>query len=220
MTIQKGRDWGESATVPFNVVVANDETGLARVVANALQSGSVSTSVDVPRIALRTGNLLTTLGIASGSRLSSVCAGEPCRLLPCDAYEITLTAGRRTVTTVAVSTVLVGSAVNPIWWLTSGGFVGGLNVAPNSHPNDGRADALVWGAMRLRDVLAIRRRMRLGSHLPHPALEMQRGSTLRWQSSQGRRRVMIDGRNYGRADAVSVTVRPDAFTLVVTATQE
>ena len=91
---------------------------------------------------------------------------------------------------------------------------------PTEQACPGCGTRLVWGAVRLRDVLAIRRRMRLGSHLPHPALEMQRGSTLRWQSSQGRRRVMIDGRNYGRADAVSVTVRPDAFTLVVTATQE
>ena len=57
MTIQKGRDWGELATVPFNVVVANDEAGLARVVAEALQSGSASTSVDVPQIALRSGNI-------------------------------------------------------------------------------------------------------------------------------------------------------------------
>jgi hypothetical protein len=46
---------------------------------------------------------------------------------------------------------------------------------------------------------------------------MTRGVAVRWQAQGSSRRVVIDGRSHGRADSVTVTVRPDAFCLVVAA---
>jgi hypothetical protein len=219
VTIEKGREWGEVARVPHDVLVAADEARLARAVAAHVRSGATHPVA----VALLRGDLLTALGGATGQRVVAPRVGEACRLLPCDAYEVTIGRAKHTSTTFAVSSVVIGSAWRPTWWLTSGGFLGPLNVAPDSHPNDGRADALAWSDALgwstgdLRTLLAIRRRMRRGDHLPHPNLEMSRGAAVRWQSQGSSCRVVVDGRSHGRADAVAVTVRPDAFCLVVAA---
>jgi hypothetical protein len=46
---------------------------------------------------------------------------------------------------------------------------------------------------------------------------MTRGAAVRWQAHGSSRRVVVDGRSHGRVDVVAVTVRPDAFCLVVAA---
>lgn len=211
MTIEKGRDWGVAARVPHNALVAGDESRLAQAVARHVHSGATDPLV----VALTSGDLLTALGVAPGQRVTQPRSGQACRLLPCDAYDVRIEHGAHITTTVAVSSVVIGSSRRPAWWFTSGGFLGRLNVAPNSHPNDRRADALVWSTSDLRTVTAIHRRMRRGNHLPHPAVEMVRGTTLQWHTQGAARRVVIDGRSHGRAVAVAVTVRPDAFCLVV-----
>jgi hypothetical protein len=213
VTIEKGREWGEVARVPHDVLVAADEARLAQAVVEHVRLGATHPLA----VALLRGDLLTALGNASGQRAVAPQVGEACRLLPCDAYEVTIGDAKHTTTTIAVSSVVIGSAWRPAWWMTSGGFLGRLNVAPNSHPNDGRADALAWSTGNLRMLLAIRRRMRRGDHLPHPHLEMTRGAAVRWQAHGSSCRVVVDGRSHGRADSVAVTVRPDAFCLVVAA---
>ena len=200
MTIKKAEEWGSDGVVPHDLVVALDEESLARAVAHGSR-----------HVSLQAGDLLSALG--SSIDVRELRLGERCRLLPFDAYEVTVSRRGNSETTVAVSTVLVGSALRPAWWFTAGGFVGRFNSIPNSHPNDGRADALEWSRTTLRERLAIHRRMRLGDHLPHPALRTVRGETITWQSDRGSLPVTIDGRSWGRADEVTITVRPDAFVL-------
>ncbi|MEY4401624.1 MAG: hypothetical protein RL072_1489 [Actinomycetota bacterium] len=202
MTIERGQPWGTEGTAPHDLVLAAHEEAAARAVSNGAR-----------HVALRDGDLLAALGTGLHDRTLHV--GAPCRMLPCDAYDVTLTRRGVAVTTIAVSKVLVGDWRRPVWWFTSGGFVGGLNVSPTSHPNDGRADVLEWSRVSLRELLAIRRRMRLGDHLPHPALHVARGHLVLWKSPSGTRPVTIDGRNWGHADGVTVTVRNDAFVLCV-----
>ncbi|MFM8713779.1 MAG: protein BmrU, partial [Actinomycetota bacterium] len=92
-----------------------------------------------------------------------------------------------------------------------------LNASPRAHPNDGVIDTLEFARrLSLRTLLAIRRRMRLGDHLPHPALTARRVEHAEWQGSRPAP-VIVDGRRRGRFDAVTVAVRPDAFTLWVVA---
>lgn len=214
MTIEPGREWGEEARVPHELVVASDESSLARAVTEHLRAGSQQRLA----VALLRGDLLTALGVGVGDRVIPPRVGDACRLLPCDAYELTIQHGRQSTTTIAVSSVVIGGVFRPEWWLSSGGFLRQLNILPNSHPNDGRADALVWSTGNTRTVLAIRRRMRLGDHLPHPCLSVTRGSVVQWQAKGSARRIAVDQRAYGRASAVTVKVRPDAFWLVVAAT--
>lgn len=211
MTIEKGREWGNAANVPHDMLVAADEASLAQAVATHWRSGSTRPLT----VSLTQGDLLTALGVAPGERVAPAGVGGACRLLPCDAYATTIEHTRGTTTTLAVSSIVVGNARWPAWWFTSGGFLGRLNVLPNSHPNDGRADAVVWSPATLREVISIRRRMRLGDHLPHPRLAVARGGALQWQSTGAPRRVTVDGRSHGCARAVAVKVLPDAFCLVV-----
>jgi len=200
MTIEKGQPWGAEGVAPHDLVVAADEESAARAVAHGSR-----------HITLRAGDLLSALGLPEATRELRI--GQRCRLLPVDAYDVTVSRRSRSETTVAISTVIVGSLLRPAWWFTAGGFFGRFNAIPNSHPNDGRADALEWSHTTLRESLAIRRRMRLGDHLPHPALRTVRGETITWRSSRGTQPVIIDGRSWGRADKITVTVRPDAFVL-------
>ena len=202
MTIEKGQPWGTEGVAPHDLVVAAHEEAAARAVSSGER-----------HVALSDGDLLAALG--TGLRDSTLHVGAPCRMLPCDAYEVTLQRHGVDVSTIAVSSVLVGTWRRPLWWFTSGGFVGGLNASPASHPNDGRADVLEWSRVSVRELIAIRRRMRLGDHLPHPALHVTRGPSVLWRSAGGTRPVTIDGRHWGYADGVTVTVRNDAFVLCV-----
>ncbi|MFM8908053.1 MAG: hypothetical protein ACKOIZ_10685, partial [Actinomycetota bacterium] len=210
MTIRPGEPWGETRTAPSGLVIADDEAALASAITDGRRD-----------VSLRTGELLRALGRAPtnartpSQRDNVPRPGESGLALPCDAYDVVLRRGTDEQHVVAVSTVIIGTLRTPHWWASSGGFIGALNVAPRAHPNDGVIDTLEFTRPpSLRTLLAIRRRMRLGDHLPHPALTARRAERAEWQGSRPAP-VMVDGRRRGRFDAVTVAARSDAFTLWV-----
>ncbi|MBM3656899.1 MAG: hypothetical protein FJW93_01340 [Actinobacteria bacterium] len=212
MTIRPGEPWGETRTAPSGLAIADDEAALASAITDGRRD-----------VALRTGELLRALGRAptnartTSQRDAAPQPGDSALALPCDAYDVVLRRGTDEQHVVAVSTVIIGTLRTPHWWASSGGFVGPLNASPRAHPNDGVIDTLEFARrLSLRTLLAIRRRMRLGDHLPHPALTARRVEHAEWQGSRPAP-VIVDGRHRGRFDAVSVAVRPDAFTLWVVA---
>jgi hypothetical protein len=199
MTIEKGAAWGVHGTAPHDLVVAADEAALAR----AVESG-------VRHAALRAGDVLRALGLTDAT---PPLAGEPALLLPCDAMRVRLD-DRAPLT--AVSTIIVGRRFRERIVASAGGFVGVLNVAPRAHPNDGLLDVLVVAPRTAaRQLLAVRRRMRLGDHLPHPALTMRRAAAHEFSFADAPQRVTIDGRRHGRARRVRIDVLPDAFVLCI-----
>lgn len=203
MTIEKGEPWGSVATTPFNVVTAPNEEATAR----AVRGGAT-------HVALLSGDLLRALGsVPTGRRLVT---GQPCLQLPCDLLQVTIDDDLRTC---AVGSVRIGSTLRPRAWLTTGGFLGPLNVAPRAHPNDGVLDVLEFApGIGVRQLASIRRRMRLGDHLPHPLLTVRRGADYEWKASEiglHRASLTIDGRRFGRVATVRVVVQPDAFFLCV-----
>jgi len=212
VTIEKGAAWGSVAMTPFDLVVAPDEAALARAVARGAR-----------HVALQSGDLLRALGTPDVP-----VPGRPSLQLPCDVLHVRLDDAEPVT---VVGSVMIGAVMRPRAWITTGGFVGRLNVAPRAHPNDGGVDALEFASdVSLRQLLAIRRKMRAGDHLPHPALRMHRDTTYTWSTSGaepsiddapvGRRRaVTMDGRRYGRARTVRVTVQPDAFILCIATNQ-
>ena len=210
MTIRKATEWGVVAPTPHDVVVAESEEAAARAVERGAKF-----------VALTDGDLLRALGSGGAGNQKPPRAGEPSLQLPCDIFEVSLNHESRVIT--AVSTVIVGTRVRPRWWVSAGGFFGALNVAPRAHPNDGLADALEFdSAPSMRQLLSIRNRMRLGDHLPHPQLTMHRAQQVQWHQSNQLGKTMrrsapvrIDGKTFGRANSVRVTVWPDAWTLCV-----
>jgi hypothetical protein len=203
VTIEKGVAWGTVGATPLDCVVAKDEAAAAL----AVQQGA-------KHVWLESGDILRALGLSAATGALHV--GEPCRLLPCDVLMVQLDDAAPVL---ALSSVVVGSWSNPQMWVTTGGFLGALNVAPRAHVNDGVVDALEFtGNIPLRQWLLMRRRMRLGDHLPHPRLTMHRAADVRWPSKhQGakKRTIRLDGKARGRAAQVSIEVRPDAFWLCV-----
>lgn len=199
MTIKPGEPWGTNATTPPHLVVADDEAAAARLVQHGTHM-----------VAIRSGDLLRALGRTSTNAVAN--EGGECLLLPCDMLQVSI---NDTEEVSAVSSVVVGRWHSPQWWVSAGGFLGALNIAPRAHPNDGQVDALTFAPnIGLRQLLAIRSRMRRGDHLPHPALRMQRGERLQWTAPRAVP-ITIDGRRHGRAHRIVVNVLPDAFTLCV-----
>lgn len=203
MTIRKGEPWGQVVRRPRDLVVVDDDAALAdRLVA----SGS-DASVAVSR-----GDVWRTVGGREVDGRSEL------QRLPLDLVRIRLDDGTEHH---AVAHVVARSP----WW--RGGFLRGpvtlvmnaewlgeLDVAPRGHPNDGRVETFrLDPGTTLRQRLAIRRRMRSGTHLPHPAIAT--GSVREATVDHGRPMVVVaDGRRVGRARRVDVTVLPDAGALV------
>jgi hypothetical protein len=201
VTIQKGAAWGHVESTPFTLVVAPDEHAAARAI------GRGATHVQ-----LLSGDLLRALGpVGQQTRLAP---GQPSLQLPCDVMRVSINEDESFA---AVGSVIIGSHWRPRAWLATGGFLGDLNVAPRAHPNDGILDVLGFDpGLGVRGLLTIRRRMSRGDHLPHPMLSMHRDADFEWASNDvrgGPARVVVDGRNHGRARRVRVVVHPDAFTL-------
>jgi len=202
MTVRKGEPWGQPAVCPADVRV-------------------VSTDRDVSEWIIwhRTRDQpIRDLGV-SGGDLARTCGGSG-QQRPC--------AARVTVDAMRVS--LDGS--EPTWgaahvvarreWLRgdlafvmNAQFYGAYDVAPRSHPNDGKIDVLrVDAAMGWRERLQARQRARRGAHLPHPNLTMKSVADCELQFDQSMV-VWIDGVRRGTARRLQVTVEPDAYAIYV-----
>jgi diacylglycerol kinase family enzyme len=94
-------------------------------------------------------------------------------------------------------------------------FVRDWDVAPRSHPNDGRLDVVeVAGSMSVRDRWQARRRLATGTHVPHPDIVVRQLPA--WQATlPDNTQVWLDGLPMGVVRNLSVRVEPDALLLVL-----
>jgi hypothetical protein len=88
--------------------------------------------------------------------------------------------------------------------------LGRWDVAPRAHPNDGRADAVeVDPAMGARARWQAWRRLRTGTHLPHPLLHNRSITAESWAFDRPLR-LWVDGVERGTVRSLGVAVEPDA----------
>jgi hypothetical protein len=215
VTIEKGREWGHRGQRPQSVHVVHSDA-------------------DVVRAWTQDPN--TTFAVVAGDLHMAL--GQPkwkddqteCQFLSVDVFHVTVTpqqdhqyskqnnAGKETIETFALSSVRIGS------WFTRGrfitvsncGFVGRYNIAPRAHPNDGEMDVVtVYSDMDWRQRIQARSRARLGQHIPHPQISMERGLSHSWHKEHKRERLFIDGEEMRNWGSVEVTVIPDACAVVV-----
>lgn len=105
------------------------------------------------------------------------------------------------------------------WWfgriiaVMNAQFMGKWNVAPRSHPNDGRLDILDV-ELTLTDRLEARRRLPRGAHVPHPAIRERQVDTAQFEL-QNPMPIWLDGERIDAARQLAVRVEPDALTCVV-----
>lgn len=203
MTIEKGQLWGEPGGLPAGGVIVHSDAEARAVVEAARRAGE-----PVPALGLLGGDLCRTLGGTGDA--SRIRTPEAMRL-PVDLGAVLLD-GRLhwfVAHLVARRTWLHGRVLAAM----NAEFIGRWDVAPRSHPNDGRLDFL-GGFLTAGDRWKARARLPLGTHVPHPAIVEQRDRSLQFESEQALA-IRLDGELVGTAKALSVRVEPDALICVV-----
>jgi hypothetical protein len=203
VTIEKGRPWGTPGPLPDDGVLVRSDAEARRVVTDALRANRA-----VPPLGLLGGDLCRTLGgLGDEDRIRSAAA----MTFPVDLGRV-LVDGR-------LHWFVAHLIARRSWWrgravvVMNAQWLGDWDLAPRSHPNDGLLDA-TDGCLPLRDRWAARRRVRTGSHLPHPALRTTRAAALSFDLDPPLG-VELDGEPIGRARHLVIQVLPDALTVVV-----
>ncbi len=195
MTIEKGRPWGVAVDRPDDLLVVDSDAALARVLVEGA-GRPVGPSA---------GDLHRSLGSPPPRRDMQ---RLPIDLLRCRIDERTA---------VAVAHVVMRSS----WWrgpivaAMNVDHVGGWNVAPRAHPNDGRFDVIeVASSMTVRQRWQARSRLPGGTHVPHQAITTTAVRDHSWQFERAIS-VWVDGVRAGSARAVAIEVVPDAAEVFV-----
>lgn len=213
MTIEKGKEWGHRGQCPDKVLLTHSDADL---IAQWLGDPSAV-------FMMISGDLHTSLGRPMWKEINTSVDSHEVQFLPVDILRVVVSKNdqantAKTVEMYALSSVQIGS------WLSRGrfvcvsncGFVGDYNIAPRAHPNDGEMDVVtVSSHIDWRQRLQARSRARLGNHIPHPAIAMERGVSHSWTKESPRERLLVDGIEVKRWSAVQVSVIADACTVVV-----
>ena len=157
-------------------------------------------------VGLGGGDMARTLGGGTPGRFPGLVVTAPIDLLRVEAD------GR---TTWAVAHVVARRSWwrGEVWLAMNAQFLGNYDIAPRSHPNDGKVDVVhVQPQMSIRARRQARERARTGTHLPHPQLEATQ-SVVAAATFQQPLVVWVDGVRWGTATDISVTCEPDALTV-------
>jgi len=193
MTIRKGEQWGTTVPRPEGLRIAGTDRELAAMSADA---GGEPLSVSG-------GDVYSTVG--------GTFDRDPMQRLPIDALLIEADG----VSHRAVAHLVVRRS----WW--RGGVIAVLNVdhighwnaAPRAHPNDGRFDVVVADTtMPIRQRIQARRRLPLGTHVPHPRISTRTGTRESWRFDRPQR-LFVDGEQVGSVRDLTVTIEADAFSV-------
>lgn len=207
MTIGKGETWGEAGALgPHGIVVDSD----AR--ARAVLRDAQRARRPYPELGLLHGDLARTCG-ATGRRERFRDGGQR---LPVDVVEVLVDGA---LDLFVAHLVIRSRWSRGGWWhgpttaVMNAQFIGSWDVAPRSHPNDGRVD-VVSADLPFGDRLKARSRLSTGTHLPHPGISVRRTSGVQLDVPAGAS-VWLDGEPIGPTRALSLRVVPDAVTVVV-----
>lgn len=203
MSVEKGQPWGGPGSLPPDGVVVRSD-GEAR---------------DLLEAARRERRPFPTLGLLGG---------DLCRTLGGRGDEARLRRADATTCTVDVGEVLVDGRLHLFvahlvarrgWWrgrvvaAMNAEWLGDWDVAPRSHPGDGRLDVLD-GDLPIADRWKARARLRTGTHVPHPGIRTGSVPAEQFDLTPPLD-VWLDGTRVGRAEHLSVRVHPEALTVVV-----
>jgi diacylglycerol kinase family enzyme len=203
VTIRKGEAWGAPVAVPDGLTVVTSDAALHDLV-DAWRAGGA----DLPAIGLGGGDLARTVAGGSDDQFTSGAVRLPLDLVRVEAD------GQTTWSTAHV-------VCRRSWWrgevvlAMTAQFLGGRDVVPRAHPNDGRLDLVrVEPAMPPRARWQAARRARTGTHLPHPQLRVTQATDVELSFVRPVH-VWVDGRRWRTAQVVRLTVEPDAYVAYV-----
>ena len=185
MAIEKGQAWGAPGEVPADAPVAASDAEAAGLVG------------EHEVISVRGGDLARTLGVNEAQGRSAHSSQR--HIVPVDALRIVLDDGSEHV---CIAHAIVGRPARDRTWaaIMNAAFVGERNLAPRAHPGDGLADVLVFD-LALDQRFKAMRRMRTGTHVPHPGIAVRRKAS--GVVDLGRAApIRIDGEPCGRSRSV------------------
>ncbi len=206
MTISKHLEWGRDILKPEDLVICQDDAAASKSLTLL-----ISESKHLPNIAIKSSKLARALG-TNGAQLES----KSMRALPFDLIKIDFTnSSNEKVMVIAIGYALLRKS----WWrgeitaVLNTSFIGDWDCAPRSHPNDGKFDVVNVGSqMRPMQRLIASRRLRLGTHLPHPQISTHQATSLEL-SSNALPNLFVDGQRFAKVSQISFTLLPDAVTL-------
>ena len=202
MGIRRGKDWGVSGELPDGGVVVASDVEARQVVEQARRRGD-----PIPTLGLAGGDLCRTLG-GTGNIARLHDGGHT---VTCDLGSVLLD-GRIhwfTAHLIAMRSPLAGRFVV----VMNAAFAGPWNLGPRAHPGDGLLD-VSDGNPSLPQRLRAARRLRSGTHLPHPDIAPSRVGAFS-ASFERPVRVSLDGRPVGTARKLAVRIEKDALTVVI-----
>jgi hypothetical protein len=207
VTIDKGQAWGRPArelSLPPAVEARTDAE--AREVAERARRANDP----VPPLVLLGGDLWRTVGAGADAEHAR---GPDAMALPCDLGSVLLD-GRQ-------HWFVAHLVARRSWWrgrvlaVMNAQFWGHFDVAPRGHPNDGAVELVdVAPSFSLADRIKARRRLRTGTHVPHPAITVRR-VRVQQETFDPPLRVWLDGVDVGEVRNLSLRVEPDALMVVV-----
>ena len=203
MTVRRGEAWGWPGPLPADGVVVHSDAEARHVVEGARRAGT-----PVPTLGLAGGDLCRTLG---GTGDVGRMAGDDARTFPVDLARVDVDGTRHWFVAHLIA--------RRRWWrgrvvaVMNAQWLGDWDLGPRSHPDDGLLD-VTDGDLPWRDRREARRRVRTGTHLPHPALRTWRPASLHLELDPPLD-VWLDGEPVGRASTLEVEVEPDALRVVV-----
>ena len=199
VSVEKGKPWERPAAGPADLTVEGDDVALAEAVAG-------HPGARFAFVPSHTSDFARAVGLLGTSAPSAPRAGTT--ELPCDALRVEFD-GRELL---AVNMVVLGVPPDEQRWssgsprarvvidtrvvhdggtlavvVASGQFLRGNDIVPRGHPGDGRAEVQVYSLTR-GERRAMRERLPLGTHLPHPRIRTASG-----------RRIEVAGHRLARA---------------------
>jgi hypothetical protein len=204
VTIRRGEQWGIVGPAPTGVVRVDGDAALGHLVTQARRDGR-----PIPPVFLAGGDLLKSLGgTGRPDRLDGVVAMLPVDIVRAQAAD-------------DIRWFVAHVVARRSWWrgevvaAMNAQYIGAWDVAPRSHPNDGRVDVVrVDPAMSVGDRRRARTRLVHGGHVPHPHIDISPGAHVTLQFTRPMR-LWVDGTSWATSDSVELTVEPDAVTVCV-----
>ena len=203
MSIRKGEAWGAPGALPRHGVIVDSDDAARTIVTAARRAQE-----PIPPLGLVGGDLCRTLGGR----------GDRDRLRSEHAMTFTVDLGEALLDGTLHLFVAHLVARRPFWLgravvAMNAAWLGDLNLGPKAHPGDGLLD-VTDGRLPPGQLLAARRRARLGTHVPHPGLRVSRVPAIQCSFDRPTT-VRLDGRPVGEFRALSIRVEPDVLTVVV-----
>lgn len=206
MTIRKNENWGVTVARPENLVICETDAAASQLVTDCyLQHKSI------PAIAIRQSNLSRALG-TTGADIDS----QNMQATTFDLIEITFADDSKAEQRVLA---LGYGLLRRSWWhgeivaALNTSFIGDWDCAPRSHPNDGKLDLLtVNSETKPTQRLIASRRLRLGTHLPHPQISVKQITSFEADCS-AEPNLYVDNRKFVCVTYCKFRLLPDALTL-------